>query len=186
MTADADAFRASARDAALAAIGGMSRPALYSVLVDLTDSPSGPVPASLQFGFQELLTGWLFGERLRTCFVVVRLQPRAITVGAVGTYGREQFKALRTIRGLEFPPPPLDLDHLRIGPLQVLDLIRAKPLPAASQGLGDMRLSLCCHEAHLAWRALQEVPRVGFRTLLLDARDAHVLFEKIDDAVASE
>jgi hypothetical protein len=46
--------------------------------------------------------------------------------------------------------------------------------------MGRLALSVCVHEGHLAWRALQEVPAVAFRTLLVDAGDGNVLHEKVD------
>jgi hypothetical protein len=46
--------------------------------------------------------------------------------------------------------------------------------------MGAVQLSLCRKEGTLAWRVLQEVPRAGFRTLFVDAADAHMLFEKVD------
>lgn len=108
------------------------------------------------------------------------LEPRAVVIGSVGTFGREQFRQLASSSGVEFPPPILDLRELRLEAMTVLRLLSERPLLETTGDLGTVQLSVFLHEGHLAWRALQEVDRIGFRTIFFDARNGDVLFEKVD------
>ena len=107
------------------------------------------------------------------------LDPYSVGICSIGNYGRRQFKQLANIQGIEFPAPRMDLDSLRIEPVGVLRILKNKPLGVGA-GYGRVDLGLTHYEGHLAWRVLQEVHKVGFRTLFLHAGDGHVLFEKVD------
>ena len=150
---------------------------LYSVLVDLSPDET-PAVSSFQFGFQELKSGLLSGPQLKTCFVEVSVKTGSARLMSSGTFGPDQFKALAAIPGNEFPPPALDLRGLQ---LEVEDVWRilATTSPFGAN-TGEVALSLFVHEGRLAWRALQDVAAVGFRTLFLDAGDGQVLYEKVD------
>jgi hypothetical protein len=103
-----------------------------------------------------------------------------VVVGPVGAFGQKQFKELASIEGMDFPPPKLNLDGLRLEAVDVLRVLEEHSPLELRAGLGTVHLSVFLHDGHLAWRALQEVEGVGFRTLFLDAGDGHVLFEKVD------
>ena len=119
------------------------------------------------------------GDTLKACWVDVGLAPASVTTGPVGTFGRQQFKQLASVQGMDFPPPHLDLDPLRLEPVDVLRALENQPFGTGA-GLGRVDLGLFHYEGHLAWRVLQEVEGVGLRTLFLAADDGHVLFEKVD------
>jgi hypothetical protein len=166
----------AARSAAARVLGD---PSLYSVLVDLRETKSAQRPVKLRFGFQRLRRWPIVGDRLKDCWVDVVLDPYSVGIGSIGNYGRRQFKQLANIQGIEFPAPRMDLDSLRIEPVGVLSILKNKPLEVGA-GYGRVDLGLTHYEGHLAWRVLQEVHKVGFRTLFLHAGDGHVLFEKVD------
>lgn len=156
----------------------LAQATLYSVLVDLAEGAWLPRARRLRFGFQQLKRNLLLGTRLKACWVEFCFEPRTWRIISTGTYGRRQFQELATIPGAEFPPPMLDLTCLRLEiPELVATLQRTSPLGVA---MGTVSLGVCVHDGQLAWRALQEVPGVGFRTLLVDAGDGHVLYEKVD------
>jgi len=174
-----ESLRVIAEAARTATARVLGDPSLYSVLVDLRETKSEPLPVKLRFGFQRLRRWPIVGVRLKDCWVDVALDPYSVEIGPVGNYGRRQFKQLANIQGIEFPAPRLDLDSLRIEPVGVLSILRNKPLGVGA-GYGRVDLGLTNYEGHLAWRVLQEVQNVGFRTLFLHAGDGHVLFEKVD------
>jgi hypothetical protein len=154
----------------------LSHPALYSVLVECGEGASAE-PQRIQFGFQQLHRGRIRGDRLKTCWIETVLAPRSTRIVVVGTYGRDQFKALAGVTGMVFPPPALDLSALRLELDEVLTAIqRTSPFASPS---GKLSLSVCLYSDHLAWRVLQEAV-AGFRTVFLHAEDGRVLFEKID------
>ena len=156
----------------------LTQATLYSVLVDLAEGAWAPRARCLRFGFQQLKRTLLLGTRLKTCWVEFCSEPRTLKITSTGTYGRRQFRELVAVPGVEFPPPILDLTRLRLEiPELVAMLQRTSPLGVA---MGTVRLGLCVHDGHLAWRALQEVAEIGFRTLLVDADDRHVLYDKVD------
>jgi hypothetical protein len=111
--------------------------------------------------------------------VDVGLDPPSIATSAVSTFGRRQFGALASVPGVDFPPPRLDLDALRLEPVDVLRLLESQPLRPGS-GLGSVDLSLFRYDGRLAWRALEDVPDAGVRTLYVDAGTGEVLLEKVD------
>ena len=150
---------------------------LYAVLVDLCPGEE-PAVSSFQFGFQELKSGFLFGKRLKVCFVEVSVKSRSAKLMSSGTYGRDQFKTLAEIPGGGFPPPALDLRGLQLEVEEVWRILAASSPFGAN--MGEVALSIFVHEGRLAWRALQDVDRLGVRTLFLDAGDGHVLYEKVD------
>jgi hypothetical protein len=80
---------------------------------------------------------------------------------------------------MDFPPPPLDLDALRLEPVDVLRLLEDRPL-GMGPGRGGFDLSLFRHGRRLAWRVLQDVAAAGFRTQYVDAGTGEVLLEKVD------
>ena len=174
-----ESLRVIAEAARAAAARVLGNPSLYSVLVDLRETKSEPRPVKLRFGFQRLRRWPIIGDRLKDCWVDVILDPYSVEIGSVGNYGRQQFKQLANIQGIEFPAPRMDLDSLRIEPVGVLRILKNKPLGVGA-GYGRVDLGLTHYEGHLSWRVLQEVQNVGFRTLLLHAGDGHVLFEKVD------
>jgi len=178
MTTNPELLRTLADDARAVAARELADAKLYSVLVDLADGEWATRPRSLRFGFQELKRGFLLGTRLRTCWVELCSEPRALTVLSAGTYGRRQFMRLATLPGLEFPPPTLDLSRLRLEIPDVVTML--KRMSRLGETMGTLALSVCVHDGHVAWRALQEVAEVGFSTLLIDAADGHVLYEKVD------
>jgi hypothetical protein len=133
----------------------LRHPSLSSVLVELAEASPLPRVVRVRFNFQEVLRGWLRGTRLKSCWVDVSLQRRAVVIGSVGTFGREQFRQLASVRGIEFPPPVLDLGELRLEAADVLRLLKERPLLGTTLGLGEVQLGVCLHEGRLAWRALQ-------------------------------
>src|SRR5262245_55343685 len=113
---------ALAEKARVAAAAVLRHATLFSVLVDLAAKKSTLRPVKYHFGFQQILHGLIMGPRLRTCWVDLTLEPRSLAVAPVGTFGRKQFKELASIEGMDFPPPTLTLDGLR---LEALDVLRA-------------------------------------------------------------
>src|SRR5262249_60911612 len=97
-----------------------------------------------------------------------------MVAGLVGAFGRRQFERLAPVPGIEFPPPRLDLEALRLEPAEVLRLLEDRPV-TAGENLGRVDLSLFRYDGHLAWRVLQEVPGVGVPTLYVHAGDGRVL-----------
>lgn len=175
--ADESVVRAMAEQARTVAARELRHGELYSALVDLCPGEA-PAVASFQFGFQELTSGLMFGKRLKTCFIEVSVKARSARMTSAGTYGPEQFKTLAETPGLEFPPPALDLRGLQLEVEDVWRILQTTSPFGAK--MGEVALSIFVHEGRLAWRALQDVDRVGFRTLFLDAGDGHVLYEKVD------
>ena len=176
--ADESLVRAMAERARTAAAHELRHGELYSVLVDLCQDEAAPAVASFQFGFQELKSGRLFGKKLKTCFIEVSVKTGSARMTSSGTYGPDQFKTLAATPGLEFPPPALDLRGLQLEVEDVWRILAATSPFGAN--MGEVALSIFVHEGRLAWRALQEVAAVGFRTLFLDAGDGQVLYEKVD------
>lgn len=179
MVGFSESLRVVAEEARAAAARVLSDPSLFSVLVDFRETKSAPRPVKLRLGFQRLRRWPIVGDRLKVCWVDVVLDSYSIETGLVGTYGRRQFKQLASIQGIEFPPSRLDLDSLNLEPVDVLSALKNRPLGIGA-GFGRVDLGLCHYEGHLAWRVLQEVQTVGFRTMFLHAGDGHVLFEKVD------
>jgi hypothetical protein len=178
MPSDPDRLRQLANEAAALAARHLKSPKLYSVLVDFAEGISIPSPQYFRFGFQQLRKSLILGTRLAACWVECGVEASSLRVISSGTYGARQVEQLAGIQGMQFPPPTLELSQLRLGVEQVVEALqRASPLGAS---LGTLALSLCVHDNHLAWRVLQEVAAVGFRTLVVDARDGHVLFDKVD------
>jgi hypothetical protein len=178
MEANRRTLRALAEEARALARRELGRATLYSVLVELAGGEWSQSPRHLRFGFQELKRNLLFGTKLKACWVELRSEPRSARILSTGTYGRRQFTELAALRGVDFPPPALDLTRLRLEiPDVVASVQRTGPFGAA---MGTLDLSVCVHDGRLAWRALQEAPGVGFRTLLVDAGDGSVLHEKVD------
>ena len=118
-----DTLRACAEEARAAAAAVLTRATLFSVLVELAQNKSVLKPVRYQFGFQELLDGLILGPRLRTCWVNLSVNPRSVAVGASGTFGRKQFKELASIEGADLPPPPINLDELRLEAVDVLRVL---------------------------------------------------------------
>jgi hypothetical protein len=175
-----------AEEARVVAAQELRHPSLYSILVDLAEASPLPRVARLRFGFQEILRGRILGTRLKTCWVDMPLDPRRAVMGFVGTFGRQQFRQLASLSGVEFPPPALDLRELRLETPDILRLLTERPWLETTGRLGTVQLSVFLHEGRLAWRALQEVDRVGLRTIFFDARNGNALFEKVDrDASAT-
>lgn len=170
--------RAMAERARTVAAHELPHGELYSVLVDLCEGEAAPAVSSFQFGFQELQTGLLLGKRLKTCFIEVSVKTGSAKMTSAGTFGRDQFKTLAETPGLEFPPPALDLRGLQLEVEDVWRILAATSPFGAN--MGEIALSIFVHEGRLAWRALQDVAAVGFRTVFLDAADGHVLYEKVD------
>ncbi len=137
-----------------------------------------PQHSRWQFEFQRLRRRMFQGSSLDTCWVEVCLQPQSVRLVSSGTYGRQQIEQLLAIQGFEFPPRPIDLGAVRLEVADVLDAL-ARP-GERSRGAGELTLSLCVHEGRLAWRALQDAPRSGVRTLILDAADGRVLYDRGD------
>lgn len=179
MVGHLESLRVAAESARAAAARVLSDPSLYSVLVDLRERELVPRPVKLRFGFQEFQRRPIAGDRLKVCWVDVGLDLPSVVTGSLGTFGRQQFKELASIQGMDFPPPRLDLDSLQLEVVDVLRVLGNRPLRTGA-GLGSLDLSLFCYEGHLAWRVLQEVRALGFRTLFLHAGDGRVLFEKVD------
>lgn len=169
-----------AEQARVVAARELRHPSLSGVLVDLAEASPLPRVARVRFGFQKVLRGWSLGTRLKSCRVDVTLEPRAVVMSSVGTYGREQeqFRQLAS-SGIGFPPPALDLRELRLEATDVLRWLGDRPLLGTTLGLGDVQLSIVVREGRLAWRVVQEVDAVGLRTIFLDARNGDVLFEQI-------
>lgn len=179
MSGPSESLRVAAGAAYVAAARVLNEPSLYSVLVDVRETKSVLRPVKLRFGFQRIQRRLIVGDTLKVCWVDVDLDSLSVVTGSVGTFGRQQFNRLASIQGMSFPPPQLDLDHLHLAPGDVLRVLEDQPLGPGA-GLGVVDLSLFCYEGHLAWRVLQEVLGVGFRTLFLHAGDGHLLFEKVD------
>jgi hypothetical protein len=178
MKAHPEALRTLADEAQGVAARELAGARLYSVLVELSEGPWVSRPRLLRFGFQEMKRGFLLGTRLKTCWVELCSEPRTVRVMSTGTYGRRQFSELTTVPGLEFPPATLDLTRLRLEIPEIVAMLqRMSPF---GEVMGTLALSVCIHDGHLAWRALQEVANVGFSTRLVDAEDGRVLFEKVD------
>jgi hypothetical protein len=178
MGAHPETLRVLAEEARGLALRELGQATLYSVLVDLGEGAWSQRPHHLRFGFQELKRSLLFGTRLKACWVEFRPEPRSLRIVSTGTYGRRQFTELAAIQGIEFPPPALDLTRLQLEIPEVAAMLQ-RTCPFGG-GMATLSLGVCVHEGHLAWRALQEVSAVGFRTLLVDAGDGHVLHERVD------
>ena len=161
----------------------LDSPALYSVLVDLRETALARQPIRLRFGFQEVRRRLMRGDIVRVCWVDIDLDPPSIATGEVGTFGRRQLQKLASIPGLDFPPHRLDLDALRLEPIDVLRLLEDRP-SGIGPSLGNVELSLFRHGGRLAWRVLQDVGAAGFRTLYVDAGTGEVLLEKVDSGAA--
>jgi hypothetical protein len=173
-----DGLRTWAAEGAALAACELKQPSLYSLLVDLAGDSWNRAPRKIRFGFQELRQSTLFGTTLTACWVQVSLRPRSSRIISSGTYGARQFAELNAVQGFEFPPPTLDLSCLRLGTEDVVvTLQRTTPLGPV---MGSLGLSLCLHDGRLSWRALQEAPESGCRTVVVDAGDGQLLFEKID------
>jgi hypothetical protein len=178
MAANPHELRVLADEARALARRELGQATLYSVLVDLPEGEWSHRPRRVRFGFQALKRSLLSGPELRACWVEVRPEPTSSRIVSTGTFGRRQFRELAARRGHEFPPPALDLTRIRLEVPDVVAMLRrTSPLGAA---MGRLDLSVCVCEGRLAWRALQEVPAVGFRTLLVDAGDGSVLHEHVD------
>jgi hypothetical protein len=171
-------LRALTEQARDLATGELEQPSLYSVLVDLAPSTSVPRARHLRFGFQQLKRGLVSEATLKACWVEWRAESQTLTVISAGTCGHRQFRELAAMRGVEFPPPTLDLARLRLEIADVLAILQhASPF---GEIMGSVDLGLCVHDGRLAWRVLQEVSDAGFRTLLVAADDGQVLYDKVD------
>jgi len=178
MTTSPELLRTLADEARAIAASELTDAKLYSVLVDLAEGEWVPSPRLIRFGFQELKRGFLLGTRLKACWVELCSEPRTFEVLSAGTYSRRQFMQLSMLQGLEFPPPTLDLSRLRLGIPDVVAMLQR--MSRLGETMGSLALSVCVHDGSVAWRALQEVAEVGFSTLLIDAEDGRVLYEKVD------
>lgn len=178
MTAAAETLRTLADEARGLAVRELGRPRLFSVQTEFAEGAWVGGPREIRFGFQELRRRLAVGTTLKMCFVALQMAPRSLRIVSAGTFGRRQVEELSAIRGAAFPPPTLELAGLRLEIADVLDVLRGNTVLGTAPG--TLSLGLCVHDGRLAWRALQEVPGVGFRTLLLDAGAGHVLYEKVD------
>jgi hypothetical protein len=151
----------------------LSEPALFSVLVDVTPEPHEV--AGCQFGFQQLVSPWFRAPRLRTCWIRTAGDGERAEVTSSGTFSAAQMKQL-SAAGVEFPPPALALENLGLEPRDVLDRLRDDA--AGGSIVGTVHLSLCVFDSQLAWRAIQERPDGGVRTLILSAHNGSTLYER--------
>jgi hypothetical protein len=178
MTAAVETLRALADEARGLAARELGRPRLCSVQTEFAEGAWVGGPREIRFGFQELRRRLALGTTLKACDVALQIAPRSLRIVSASSFGRRQVEELSAIPGAAFPPPTLELAGLRLEISDVLDVLRRNPVLGTA--MGTLSLGLCVHDGRLAWRALQEVPRVGFRTLVLDAGAGHVLYEKVD------
>ena len=135
-----------------------------------------PKHSRWQFEFQRLQRRMFRSPGLNTCWVEVCLEPHSVRLMSSGTYGPQQIEQLAAIPGFEFPLRPIDVAAVR---LEVADVLAGLARPGGlPRGAGELTLSICIHEGRLAWRVLQDAPRSGVRTLILDAADGRVLYDR--------
>lgn len=157
------------------ALRSMPKATLFSVIVEV--SPADAEIVGYQFGFQQRRSSWFRGERLQACWVRTSADGAKADLASSGTFGQAQLAQLSTIA--EWPPPALPIEEAAMDPRLVLKRLRSDLVDGALTG--SVTLSLCMFESHLAWRAIYE-RQDGVSTVILAARDGHVLFEKFDQA----
>lgn len=151
---------------------------LSAVVIRFAADAWGPRQSVWQFQFQAVRRRPIFGSGLAACWVEVCVEPGSVRLLSTGTFGPGQVKELASVPGFEFPPRALDLSAILF---DVSDVVRKLKSPGPfGPGAGALVLSTCIYNGRLAWRALQDVPGAGVRTLLLDAGDGRVLFDKTD------
>jgi hypothetical protein len=164
----------------------INKPALFTVLVELSQRDGFAQPAGFTFGFQHQEHGLLGKKSLTTCFVEVLLDSRSVRVVSSGTYGPDQISQLAAVPGFDFPPPILEPSAVTLvtPPQVVLEQLHARQPDSDRSRTAQVSLVLSIYDGHIAWRAIQDVSGVGVLTLILDAVEGQVLFEKLDQEVS--
>jgi hypothetical protein len=173
--------------AASAAARVINKPDLCTVLVGLAHRDGLAQPTGFSFGFQHQEHGLLGKKSLTTCFVEVLLDSRSVRVVSSGTYGPDQISQLAAVPGFDFPPPILKPSAVALvtPPQVVLERLQARQPGPRRLRPAQVSLVLTIYEGHIAWRAIQDVSGVGVLTLILDAVEGQVLFEKLDQEVSA-
>jgi hypothetical protein len=175
-------LREQVRQAAHAAESEMDEPSLFSVVVEFDDD--GQV-VEAACGFRRDRRTWFGRPRLDVCQIRLTGSESTARVASSGTFHGAHYRRMAAIKESPMLEQELDLVALTLEPADARALIRRLASFEVGAAPGTPRhMALTTRGGRLVWQATLEVPAAGVHTVIVDAADGHIVFQKFDPFVA--